>query len=64
MSTENKNVNNIWDSDQQTDSTVKTVEAPQQNEDILQRNSTPVKENIDWTNIEKIAFRIAFIFFS
>ena len=63
MSTENKNVNNIWDSDLQTDSTVKTVEAPQQNEDILQGNSTPAKENIDWTNIEKIAFRIAFIFF-
>ena len=50
-----KNTNEISDSDKQKDT--------QQNGEIQDDSVTSVQENKDWSNTEKIAFRIAFIFF-
>lgn len=57
-----KNINEISDSDKQKDSSIDKAEVSQK-EEIQNNSDNPTEENRDWTSIEKIAFRIAFIFF-
>lgn len=62
MSKKNIKTNNTWDSDKQKDSPIDKIDAPKENEDDSD-SKVEAEENIQWTNIEKIAFRVAFIFF-
>lgn len=70
------NTNNIWESDKlskfeyQEDAHIdkfeesqQNIEVSEQNEEISNESGNSDGEHRDWTNTQKIAFRIAFIFF-
>lgn len=64
MSKKEIKTNNTWESDKQKDSPVDRFDSPKENEEDLESDSKiATEENIQWTNIEKIVFRVVFIFF-